>query len=317
MTAIDSVRRRSGPLGRLLLVLVLGGGVWWLMGGRNPVNDPETAIWGAFETLPLAPEETADTADVDDRSADTPLSGPVSSDFELMLRFSADSWAEASNGEGERLLYELVPVGQTRTVRGPLPLTLALGNAAAVELRVDDRVIATGTELPGRGGVARFRLLADPDAPSGVSVVPSDNPLDRTPEAAPPQESTANGETGPADANPAITAVAGETLAAADPMAVRLHIQRIGPGEPGELLRIAGDGLFADRVRTLLLDDPPRAVVDLLDAELADGSRAASDHPDVIRVRIGRHSDRIRVVLDLRESRTITTRVEGDQLIVR
>ncbi len=112
---------------------------------------------------------------------------------------------------------------------------------------------------------------------------------------------------------PAVPAPVAEPIVLID---TRLRIQGSHPGEGDELLRILGDGSFGGRVRTLLLDDPPRAVIDIIGAELATALSPTSNHPDVLRVRIGRHSDRIRVVLDLRERRPIRFDVADRQLII-
>jgi cytoskeleton protein RodZ len=78
---------------------------------------------------------------------------PIPLDF----RFSQESWAEVSDGRGERLLFGLSAAGRQVTVRGEPPFSVLLGNANAVELRVNGKVYPIPTE--GRqGSLARFSV---------------------------------------------------------------------------------------------------------------------------------------------------------------
>jgi cytoskeleton protein RodZ len=75
----------------------------------------------------------------------------------LEFRFAQESWAEVSDGRGERLLFGLNAAGRQVTVRGEPPFSILLGNADAVELRVNGTVYPIPTE--GRqGSLARFSV---------------------------------------------------------------------------------------------------------------------------------------------------------------
>ena len=78
----------------------------------------------------------------------------------VVLRSSKDCWVEVRSATGARLFYDLVRAGQTRTVSGPAPWRVFLGNAAGIEVSVAGRV----AEVPASrrdGTRARFGLSAD------------------------------------------------------------------------------------------------------------------------------------------------------------
>ncbi len=77
----------------------------------------------------------------------------------VQFAFTADSWIDVRDAGGTRLAYELGRSGTTRTVRGEPPLTVFLGYADGVEVRVEGRL----WQVPGRvrrGNTARFTLEA-------------------------------------------------------------------------------------------------------------------------------------------------------------
>jgi type IV pilus assembly protein PilQ len=76
----------------------------------------------------------------------------------------------------------------------------------------------------------------------------------------------------------------------------KVEVQR-GDGEATVVIR--GDGAFAYHVQAL---KPDRLIVDLPDISAPTGFQVLPvDHPVLKRIRIGRHSDRVRLVLDLSE----------------
>jgi hypothetical protein len=78
----------------------------------------------------------------------------------VSISFAADSWAEIYDSSGRTVLYDLGRAGTERKVAAAAPLSVTLGNAPAVTLRVNDSVAAV--PLPPAGqSVARFTIAAD------------------------------------------------------------------------------------------------------------------------------------------------------------
>lgn len=90
-------------------------------------------------------------------AAEMPPAEPAVPDHvQLELRFSGESWVEISAADGRRLLYGLMRADEQRSVAGPAPLRVLLGNATAVDLKVDGAAFDLGPHM--HGAVARFRL---------------------------------------------------------------------------------------------------------------------------------------------------------------
>lgn len=107
------------------------------------------------EALPPASAAEAATP-VEPAVVEPPAVEPAVDRLRLDLRFTDDSWVEISTADGTRLLYGLMRRDEQRSVAGRAPLQLLLGNAAAVELRVDGAPFDLTPHM--RGAVARFRL---------------------------------------------------------------------------------------------------------------------------------------------------------------
>jgi cytoskeleton protein RodZ len=93
------------------------------------------------------------------RSETPAAAAPPAGGLAVEFAFSADSWIDVRDARGERLVYELGRSGSTRSVRGEPPLTVFLGYADGVAVRVE------GTPWPvparmRRGNTARFTLEA-------------------------------------------------------------------------------------------------------------------------------------------------------------
>lgn len=121
-----------------------------------------TAADGEPATPPSAPQtttmQTATPADLatpaprleaSERSADAPRDT-------LVLRFAEDSWVEIRDGDGKRVLYDLVRANDTRTVHGKAPFQLVLGNSAGVSVEFNGQPFDTSPFRTGR--VARFAI---------------------------------------------------------------------------------------------------------------------------------------------------------------
>ncbi|MFN2308437.1 MAG: RodZ domain-containing protein [Gammaproteobacteria bacterium] len=74
----------------------------------------------------------------------------------LEFRFEDDSWVEVRGADRARLLFGLMRKGGTRSVLGVPPVSVLLGNAAAVELRVDGKLFEHAGYI--RGNTARFEV---------------------------------------------------------------------------------------------------------------------------------------------------------------
>lgn len=130
----------------------------------EPVLPPEAEMEpGAGSPADAAPEAAAPalaTPEIaEPPAAEMPAVEPVVPDqVRLELRFSDDSWVEISAADGGRLLYGLMRKDEQRSVAGRAPLRVLLGNAGAVELKVDGAPFDLAPHM--RGAVARFRLDA-------------------------------------------------------------------------------------------------------------------------------------------------------------
>jgi cytoskeleton protein RodZ len=78
----------------------------------------------------------------------------------LELGFAADSWVEIYDGAGKTVLYDLGKAGTARTVYGTGPLSLTFGNAPAITLKANGRVVALPAPPAGQT-VGRYSLGAD------------------------------------------------------------------------------------------------------------------------------------------------------------
>jgi cytoskeleton protein RodZ len=134
-----------------------------------PVSAPVAAPAAVTDPAPAASEPAALPADVargdalledggesaDDASADGARAVPPVM-IPLQFSFDADSWAEVTDGRGERLLFGLNAAGRSVTVRGEPPFTVVLGNAPAVRLVVDGAPFAV--PVGRQGDTARFSV---------------------------------------------------------------------------------------------------------------------------------------------------------------
>jgi hypothetical protein len=78
----------------------------------------------------------------------------------LQLKFATDSWTEIYDGTGKAVLYDLGRAGTERTVTAQAPVSVTLGNGAAVRVAVNGRA-ATIPSPPAGQTVARFSIGPD------------------------------------------------------------------------------------------------------------------------------------------------------------
>jgi len=129
--------------------LTFAGLVWWLLtlpGAKPHPLPPPPAVTPAAAVSTEAGTAAAPAAPTPFSSLATPGSGarpeaaapaPGGAGQTLTLKFSGASWVQIADGRGRTLLDGLQPAGSTRSVTGPAPLRVVLGNAPAVALEVN------------------------------------------------------------------------------------------------------------------------------------------------------------------------------------
>lgn len=115
----------------------------------EPVSEPVETVTdagSADERLPeVVPVESAPAAAVDPES------------IRVTLSFGEDCWTEITDASGQRLYFELGRAGTTVDVEGAPPLSVLLGSADNVDIRVNGEVYAIGA-ADRRGRTARLTL---------------------------------------------------------------------------------------------------------------------------------------------------------------
>ena len=75
----------------------------------------------------------------------------------LVFVARADSWVTVTEGDGKQLLRRTVQTGETVSVTGGLPLTVVVGRASGIDVKVRGKAFDLGPVTKG-GGVARFEV---------------------------------------------------------------------------------------------------------------------------------------------------------------
>jgi cytoskeleton protein RodZ len=146
-----------------VVALTLAGLLWWAL--TLPGAKPH-----ALPPAPPAPAPVAETQAPDvvpaaaaPAPAPAPAPPPVPATAAgmqtLTLHFSGGSWAQVADAHGHLLLDGMQPQGSSRSVSGPAPLWVVLGNAAQVALEVGGHP-ASLAGLVRRRGDAHFRVDA-------------------------------------------------------------------------------------------------------------------------------------------------------------
>ena len=115
-----------------------------------PDNEKITEADGATVPAPVAPVSQATIP------SDLPAHSGNSTESNLRMTFSEDSWVEVTDGDGQRQVYKLVSKGSELSVNGPAPYVVLLGNAEGVTVYYKDKEF--DHKRYQRGQIAYFRL---------------------------------------------------------------------------------------------------------------------------------------------------------------
>ncbi|MCB1623192.1 MAG: DUF4115 domain-containing protein [Pseudomonadales bacterium] len=163
-------RKLRGPVLAALLAVALAAAAWWLL-RKPPVPTESEAppatpdrvvplepVGGANpEVATIAPQAGEIVAVAQAMSPKTEASLAAAASLELRVSLTADSWIEVYDSSGRRLYYDLGTRGSVQSFRGPGPMRVVLGNAAAATLAVDGRDVAIPATAT-RGRLARLLI---------------------------------------------------------------------------------------------------------------------------------------------------------------
>jgi cytoskeletal protein RodZ len=126
----------------------------------------ESTAAGARETAAApvqAPESTAALVSAPAVPPAPPAAARMTEAGRIVLRATAISWVELRDAEGRRVFSRLLKKGETYNVPPQRGITLATGNAGAIDILVDGQVV----EPIGAVGAVRRDVLLEPDALRG------------------------------------------------------------------------------------------------------------------------------------------------------
>jgi cytoskeleton protein RodZ len=113
----------------------------------------------AAKTTPAAQSAAAPAAPKATAASTAPAAKEVrsvSGQGRIFMEFADDAWVEVTDGDGKVLMAQLNPGGSRRVVSGHPPLSLVIGNAAAVRVVYNDRPVDLVPYV--KVEVARFTL---------------------------------------------------------------------------------------------------------------------------------------------------------------
>ncbi|MEK6707365.1 MAG: RodZ domain-containing protein [Pseudomonadota bacterium] len=76
----------------------------------------------------------------------------------LRFAFAQESWVEINDGMGKMIFSQLNPAGSEQVIRGKMPLSVVVGNAANVKLVYNNKPVDLVSHTNTNGGVARLSL---------------------------------------------------------------------------------------------------------------------------------------------------------------
>lgn len=123
---------------------------------------PEAPAAGAAAPMPAAPATGAiGTAAAPATATPAPVTAPapaaIGGQGTVTLRFTAASWVRVDDAGGKVLLRAEFAPGESRTVRGDLPLNVHLGNGPGVTVQFQGQTVDFSSQLRSNG-TARFTL---------------------------------------------------------------------------------------------------------------------------------------------------------------
>lgn len=89
--------------------------------------------------------------------ASTSLAPSDQSNNRLLLEFKMDCWLEIKDASGH-ITSGLMKANSNRTILGLAPFKITLGNAPAVQITLDDKIVKDDIYIPRRGTVSHFVL---------------------------------------------------------------------------------------------------------------------------------------------------------------
>ncbi len=171
-----------GPWVAGIVVILVAAIAYWLFimqpfATEEPVRQPPatpaveasgedeaaTEEAGGDEQTAAAPEEAQPPAAAQqelprvDLAESLPLSAVVEGEVRLSITFSGECWTEVSDATGRRLFRDLGHRGRTVNVSGQGPLSVLLGDADNVSLRVNGNDVAIA-DADRRGRTAKLML---------------------------------------------------------------------------------------------------------------------------------------------------------------
>jgi cytoskeleton protein RodZ len=94
----------------------------------NPIGTPPSTGPGAREPTGAAPGAAAPPH----TGAASTTIPPSAAEVSIVLTYRDASWTEVKDGQGQVLVSQMIPGGQTRSIAGVPPLTVVIGNASEV-----------------------------------------------------------------------------------------------------------------------------------------------------------------------------------------
>ena len=120
----------------------------WVPNPSPPLQEPGVgaaappAAQASPQSVAPSPEATRSAAaSAATETTATSVPAPQPSEGRIRLEFEGESWVEIREQDGKMLMSQLNSAGSRKVVVGHPPMSLVIGNAAAVRLTYNDRVV--------------------------------------------------------------------------------------------------------------------------------------------------------------------------------
>jgi cytoskeleton protein RodZ len=127
---------------------------------NEPADDAESDTSGGTALPVQLPSAAGDFEDMEDSPGGEPPVAVAVTTKQLTFRFNNESWVEAYDAQGTRLIYEMGTAGSQRTLTGEPPMEIFLGFADGVEILVDGEPFAL-QNARRRGNTAQITIERD------------------------------------------------------------------------------------------------------------------------------------------------------------